>query len=247
MNLVNTVKDQMASALCCFRNPLPWFAVLAPLIFLISAGFSGLGFSSLFQLSSTVFILSAIYFTFSKRKPVVAENREEDIGSEQESSSQMEDHVPEAQPESKTKTQKDKSEEGMSEIHDRLVTSPYNSRSESEWQYKYYLSTSEESEVEWPFRDQKLDQSPDCSDGSISDEESLIEIALPSGQYVGHNEVIKTKDNKQQKVPDHLSQESIFQPRCLMELLSEMNEEDNLIEIDISMGSIKCSRFEIEA
>ncbi|KAF5459521.1 hypothetical protein F2P56_023462 [Juglans regia] len=248
MNLVNTVKDQMASALCCFRNPLPWFAVLAPLIFLISAGFSGLGFSSLFQLSSTVFILSAMYFTFSKHKPVVAENREDqDIGSEQESSSQMED-VSESQPESETKTQEDKSEEGKSEIHDHLVTSPnYNSLSESEWQYKYYLSTSEESEVEWPFRDQKLDQSPDCSDGSISDEESLIEIALPSGQYVGHNEVMKTKDKKQhEKVPD-FSQESIFQPRCLMELLSEMNEEDNLIEIDISMGSIKCSRFEIEA
>jgi hypothetical protein len=67
------------------------------------------------------------------------------------------------------------------------------------------------------------------------------------GQYVGE----KPKVNKQQqKVAADFSPESFFQPHCLMELLSdinEMNEEDNLIEIDISMGSIKCSRFEIEA
>jgi hypothetical protein len=33
----------------------------------------------------------------------------------------------------------------------------------------------------------------------------------------------------------------------LLAELNEMNEEENLIEIDISMGSIKCPRFEIEA
>nr|XP_009792977.1 PREDICTED: uncharacterized protein LOC104239927 [Nicotiana sylvestris] len=29
--------------------------------------------------------------------------------------------------------------------------------------------------------------------------------------------------------------------------ISDMNEEDNLIEIDISMGSIKCSALEFQA
>ncbi|KAL5076112.1 hypothetical protein RYX36_015096 [Vicia faba] len=68
-------------------------------------------------------------------------------------------------------------------------------------------------------------------DGSISDEESLIEISLPSGHLM-----------------DKHKQE--FNQQRLMELLAEFNdmfEEENLIEIDISMGSIKCSRFEIEA
>lgn len=68
-------------------------------------------------------------------------------------------------------------------------------------------------------------------DGSISDEESLIEISLPSGHLM---------DKHKQK----------FNQQSLMELLAEFNEmfeEENLIEIDISMGSIKCSRFEIEA
>nr|GLL34916.1 uncharacterized protein LOC109192346 [Ipomoea trifida] len=70
-------------------------------------------------------------------------------------------------------------------------------------------------------------------DGSISDdddddddEESLFEISLLlpySGNFVGH-EKESSKD-------------------CLMEFLTDMNEEDNMIEIDISMGSIKCSGF----
>ncbi|XP_031092827.1 uncharacterized protein LOC115997414 [Ipomoea triloba] len=66
-------------------------------------------------------------------------------------------------------------------------------------------------------------------DGSISDddddEESLFEICLLpySGNFVGH-EKESSKD-------------------CLMEFLTDMNEEDNMIEIDISMGSIKCSGF----
>ncbi|KAL0008825.1 hypothetical protein SO802_010327 [Lithocarpus litseifolius] len=239
MNLENTVKDHMASPLCCFRNPLPWFAVLAPL--LISAAILVFGFSSIL-LTSTVLIFSTIYFTFSKHKPAAAEKLVQE-------KVQMEDVKPEPQPHSETITlKKEAQEEGNSQIDDHLVTS-FDSLSESEC--LYHLSTSEESEVEWPFHDNVDDQSPDYSDGSISDEESLIEIALPSGQYVGHKEELpKVNNYKQQiKLPD-FSPESIFQQRCLMELISEineMNEEENLIEIDISMGSIKCSRFEIEA
>ncbi|WRX29459.1 hypothetical protein QQP08_021946 [Theobroma cacao] len=45
--------------------------------------------------------------------------------------------------------------------------------------------------------------------------------------------------------------ESIFkQQQDLVDFLAEINEvneEENLIEIDISIGSIKCPRFEIEA
>nr|XP_004502190.3 uncharacterized protein LOC101500977 [Cicer arietinum] len=77
------------------------------------------------------------------------------------------------------------------------------------------------------------------SDDSISDEESLIEIALPSGHFMD-------QQNKKELSYD----QSLFDQQSLMEFLAEFNEmfeEENLIEIDISMGSIKqCSRFEIQ-
>ncbi|KAL7600597.1 hypothetical protein Lser_V15G24900 [Lactuca serriola] len=69
-------------------------------------------------------------------------------------------------------------------------------------------------------------ESPDCSD-----EESLIEIELPAGNYVG----LKgggEDDDEEELCFEQLSPESIYR-------WSEMNEEENLIEIDISMGSIK--------
>ena len=78
--------------------------------------------------------------------------------------------------------------------------------------------------------------SQEFSDGSISDEESLIEIALPSGLYV----------SPKFKLQSFSAEAILFKQHGLMELLAEINEE-NLIEIDISMGIIKCSRFEIEA
>ncbi|GFY97693.1 hypothetical protein Acr_12g0002340 [Actinidia rufa] len=98
--------------------------------------------------------------------------------------------------------------------------------------------TDQDSEAAWPYYSGDVDPSPDDSDGSISDEESLIEIALPSGHYVGfEKEEPKLSSQQQQKF------------HSLIEFLAdinEVNEEDNLIEIDISMGSIKCSSFEIE-
>ncbi|KAJ6401474.1 hypothetical protein OIU84_016808 [Salix udensis] len=107
----------------------------------------------------------------------------------------------------------------------------------------------EDSEVDWLFQD-KMFLSRDCSDGSISDEDSLIEISLPSGHYIcDHEEEDEVNYNLQKKLPD-FAPGSFFKQQGLMEILAElneMNEEENLIEIDISMGSIKCPRFEIEA
>lgn len=111
--------------------------------------------------------------------------------------------------------------------------------SESESQ-EDHLSTSEGSEV---------DHSHDYSDGSISDEESLIEIALPSGNYVNMQKDESDYYSLQQKKKE-LFGDALFSQQSLMELLSELNEvneEENFIEIDLSMGSIKYSRFEIEA
>jgi hypothetical protein len=110
----------------------------------------------------------------------------------------------------------------------------------SESESQDHLSTSEGSEV---------DHSHDYSDGSISDEESLIEIALPSGNYVDMQKDESDYYSLQQK-KKKLFGDALFSQQSLMELLSELNEvneEENFIEIDISMGSIKYSRFEIEA
>ncbi|XP_060211937.1 uncharacterized protein LOC132639509 [Lycium barbarum] len=95
------------------------------------------------------------------------------------------------------------------------------------------------------------EQSPHCSDGSISDEESLIEITLPKGHFLDSEKDTKLSFQHHQKVFADLAQESIFLQHSLVDYqlgdISDMNEEDNLIEIDISMGSIKCSEFEIQA
>ena len=77
------------------------------------------------------------------------------------------------------------------------------------------------------------------SDGSVSDEDddSLIEIFLPGSKFGGLDE--EPKQKAQSNLPDLLL-EFIFQQQGLMEILAEineMNEEENLIEIDLSMGS----------
>ncbi|CAA7018737.1 unnamed protein product [Microthlaspi erraticum] len=77
--------------------------------------------------------------------------------------------------------------------------------------------------------------------GAIPDDESLIELSLPSGQYLGHH-YTSNKNN--------LYVNSKVQDFRLFDLFTEFNdftEEDNLIEIDITIGSIKYSRFEIKA
>ncbi|EOX93522.1 Uncharacterized protein TCM_002409 [Theobroma cacao] len=247
MELEKTVGDQMASPLFFLNNSLSWIVVLAPLV--TFATFFIFGSSSIL-FTSTVLILSTVVFIFSKRKSKLVEKsvKEEVHKSVLESSPQMEDILASKQLyENKINTQQKQASEGEGQscqIHDYLVRSP-DVLSENECVDQ--LSTTEDSEVDWPFQD-NIDQSPDYSDGSISDEDSLIEISLPGGHYVGHKEE-KPKFSMQQKLPDFMP-ESFFQQRSLMELLAEfneMNEEDNLIEIDISMGSIKCSRFEIEA
>lgn len=77
-------------------------------------------------------------------------------------------------------------------------------------------------------------------DGAIPDDESLIELSLPSGHYVEqHNTSKKNNLYINNKVQDGR----------LFDIFTEFNgfiEEDNLIEIDISIGCIK-SRIEIKA
>lgn len=93
------------------------------------------------------------------------------------------------------------------------------------------------------------------SSGSVSedDEDGLIEIAIPGS--TDHSTSNLSEEEPRQKVrsnnlPDDFLPESFMRQQGLLEIfadVNEVNEEENLIEIDISMGSIKCPRFEIEA
>ncbi|XP_048434664.1 uncharacterized protein LOC125474735 [Pyrus x bretschneideri] len=212
----------MATPLWFFRFPPPLLLVLAP--FLVLIGFMGFGFLSIF-LTSMVLIFSTFFFPFSKQKPLhLVENK---LVEEKLFIPCLED----AKHQSATPQEKDAEEAQLSSPD--LI---------SESECLDHLSTSDDSElVDWSFGD-SVARSPDFSDGSISDEDSLIEIALPGGYYVGHKEHDSVV-NLQQKMPGL----SIFKQHTILELLAEMNEEENLFEIDLSMGSIKCSRFEIEA
>ncbi|KAJ0102047.1 hypothetical protein Patl1_03954 [Pistacia atlantica] len=118
-----------------------------------------------------------------------------------------------------------------------LIHEPADFVSESESTDEDNDSTSSENlDLNWVHNgDQNEVMLMDSSDSVSEDDENedgLIEIAIPNS-----------------KSSDFLP-ESIFNQQGLMELLAdinEVNEEENLIEIDISEGSIKCSRFEIEA
>lgn len=65
------------------------------------------------------------------------------------------------------------------------------------------------------------------------DEDNLIEISLPGSESEAEDYSM-------------LDQKGLLFMEVLGEMNNEINEEDNLIEIDISVGSIKCPRFDIE-
>ncbi|KAJ4848230.1 hypothetical protein Tsubulata_010096 [Turnera subulata] len=242
----------MLSSLCFFKCPKTWISVLAPLP--IVAGFLGYGFVS--KLIATALIISTTFYTFSKRNQRLQEKsvKSEVLRPDCLPHSHRQEVVSKAQAtETKSITHKkeeqEKEEERRRQLDDYLSRSSPTILSESDCLGRSSSST-EDSEVDWMFQDEVF-RSPDDSDGSISDEESLFEIALPSGQYLGHlHRQQEPKFNLQKKMPDINVLGSCFKQHGLMEFLAElneMNEEENLIEIDISMGSIKCPRFEIEA
>ncbi|VVB01422.1 unnamed protein product [Arabis nemorensis] len=79
-----------------------------------------------------------------------------------------------------------------------------------------------------------------------NEEESFIELSLPSGNYVGHH--YNTMNGQQDCAINNKNQICLsnnLQDFRLIQLLAEF-EDDNLIEIDISIGSIKCSTFQIQ-
>lgn len=271
----------MVSCICIIhlRKSIPWIGILVT--FSLLSAFSGYGFFFSITITSFILTFSTIFFIFSKQKTVLIDEPkegEEEVGVISDGSTD-DDQLQESpaagmmcsttateQPKIETFSQEKTVREDCSTVRSRDLLNLESDRSNSDDQS--YSSSYQDSDD----MDLVDDQSPtDCSDDSISDEESLIEIALPSGIYVGspkhheedhHHHHHDPKFFKQQKFPappvvaeaadDNIDQSLLFHHHqaSFMELLAEindMNEEENLIEIDLSMGSIKCSRFQIQA
>ncbi|KAK7304855.1 hypothetical protein VNO77_42746 [Canavalia gladiata] len=228
----------MFSCFCILRSTITpsWMAPLALLLLFSSYQLVvGFGFSSFLFTSLAVF-LSIVLFMWKQHKAVpvdkLFEVEENALSISEERSDEREENIAPT-PMHKTEEAKEIQQEQVSvSDDDDDDASSLDKLSESECQ-EMLLSTSE---------DYGVDHTPECSDGSISDEDSLIEIALPSGHFVD-------QQKEEVKKKRELTAEALFNQQSLMEFLAEfneMNEEENLIEIDISMGSIKYSRFEIE-
>ncbi|VAH19295.1 unnamed protein product [Triticum turgidum subsp. durum] len=80
---------------------------------------------------------------------------------------------------------------------------------------------------------------------SDDDDESLIEISLVDGYYVGQEEQCLWK--KEQDLLVDFLPEFVLDRRDFIDILSEIGEEENMIEIDIARGSIKCANFSVKA
>ena len=250
MKWESKVSYQMLPYLSLFKNPSSWMALLP--LFLLLAGV-GFGFFSMLYASLLV-ALSTVPFAVSNHKAMSFEKsmQENVIISEEGISDPKEDIAPSPLPKNQNVTEPNSDQE---EVKDGVVNDTTRSPDLlSESELRDQISTSEESEVEcWPFRENVENQNPACesSDGSISDEESLIEIAITTGHHMGHQKEKPKFINCSLQHQEFPSEESLVTEQTLMEFLAEfsdMAEEENLIEIDVSVGSIKySSRFEIEA
>lgn len=211
----------------------------------------------------TVISLSTIFLlTFSKRKPIMppnsllkeaplAENeltpqeihqptlQENTIISCADCSCECDDSVEAVSSAQAEKVTREAATKGKGE-ETLMASQDLYSESESMDQCSSTSSEDHSSDMEWPYN---MGQRVDCSDGSISDEESLIEIAIPSGQFVSHEKDLRWNVKCCKLSQDFCDQESMYQKDFWAEIY-EMNEEDNLIEIDINIGSIKCSSFQ---
>uniref|UniRef100_A0ACD5Y593 Uncharacterized protein n=1 Tax=Avena sativa TaxID=4498 RepID=A0ACD5Y593_AVESA len=79
------------------------------------------------------------------------------------------------------------------------------------------------------------------------DDESLIEISLIDGHYVGQEEKYPSWKKEQQDLLAGFLPDLMLDKRDFMDIYSEIGEEDNMIEIDITRGSIKCTNVGIKA
>ncbi|XP_021724454.1 uncharacterized protein LOC110691804 [Chenopodium quinoa] len=250
----------MAACSCLVRNPLPWLAALGCLF--VCSQSLGFGFLTIFLTSSAIILCPVIlcrlklYEQKSTRRESCTRSIEEFVSesSHQQTVSPVNESLEEEEEAAESKIH-ETIQENVSRLEEEEVSKHKIQQNENHRSPEILLSdsesvdhttSSEDSENDSMFRE-NLSHSTNYSDGSISDEESLIEIALPTGHYVDSK--ISQEPSwygfQHQKWSD-CSLKSHFRQKNWMEMLNEMNEE-NFIEIDLCMGSIKCSRFEIQA
>ncbi|XWS09675.1 hypothetical protein CRYUN_Cryun39dG0009400 [Craigia yunnanensis] len=240
LNMVKTTEDQICSPFYLFKPYLLCVALLVPSIVLTS--FLGLGFYPILFTIPILILSTSFLVTFTKKRNVVL------VENPASKKLQVEDEEKVLQPVlMETVSESDATQKAdIGIVHEFQIesldlTSETGSSDDS--------GTSENLVLNWMISG-NVEQNPEISDDSTSedDEEGLIEIAIPGSDHSsGLNE--EPKQNLQSNLPTFLP-ESIFKQQDLVDQLAEMNEaneEENLIEIDISMGSIKCPRFEIEA
>lgn len=258
MRMGKAAKNQFFSGLHLPRPSLLSQAVLIPTLSFIC--FLIFGFSSFF-VTLPILILSTIFLlTFTKKNMGLDENvgrnppssqeilKEEKVGldihqvvgTEEEERSKLQPIL-----ENVTQNEEDQhSEKGMIyDCQEEVQDIPTDNEGSDD------SVPSEIFELKWT-SPSNVGQNLAVSDSSVSeddDEDNLIEISFPGSESSGLEE--DPDQNLQSKLQELLP-ESIFMEqgfRELIEEINEMNEEENLIEIDISMGSIKYSMFEIEA
>lgn len=202
----------MACCLYFFQCSRSWLALLVPILAsLLSSGHVAFLIPITFIFLSTAFLL-----TFTKRKQSIPSNS---LLKEAEheallSPDQEKHHQPTLQ-ENSTETRKVRGDDKL----EVLLMASHDLYSESESMDRFSSTSSEDHSSD-------IEQRLDCSD---DDEESLFEIEIPTGEFF----VCPEKDLRWRSV------KSCHQ-EFRKEFWAEMNEEDNMIEIDIMMGSIKC-------
>ncbi|XP_021766348.1 uncharacterized protein LOC110730832 [Chenopodium quinoa] len=253
----------MGSCSCLVRNPLPWLAALGCLF--VCSQSLGFGFLTIF-LTSSALILCPVILCRLKSYEQKSTRREQSCTRSTEKVVSESSHQQTDSPLNES-LQEEKEEEAESKIHETIQENVARFEEEKMSKHKRqqnenhrspeillsdsesvdHTTSSEDSENDSMFRE-NLSHSTNYSDGSISDEESLIEIALPTGHYVDSKRSQEPSwyGFQHQKWSSDCSLKSHFRQQNWMEMLNEMNEE-NFIEIDLCMGSIKCSRFEIQA
>lgn len=247
-----TAERRICSSLCFFKPSLLFVAVFVSS--LAFTCFLNFGFSPYLVTIPILFLSTLFIVTFSKKKVIVAENPAQDGSPIYCPKSLLEEEVGEKlNPELETVAQGNAAEQSeVCCIHDEYQVETTDCPSDSESSDDF--SASENFELSWICSD-NAGQNAAISESSISDDEEeeedgddLIEINLPKNSSIDMN-AEESKQKLESNLPDYLP-ESIFSQEGLMELLADINEvteEENLIEIDLSMGSIKCSTFEIEA
>lgn len=233
----NTPESQISSKYFIKPSLLCVSVLVASLVFTCFLLF---GISTYLITISVLFLSTIFIATFSKKKVAVVSNSAEAESTTCRPQSMLEKEVvEELNPEVEPIDHCDASQQSdVCDMHEYQVE-PTDFPSDSDSSDDF--SASENFELSWRCSE-NVGQSIAVSESSISendvdeDGDGLIEISLPQNNSVDFDEESK------KKLVSNLP-ESIFRQQGLMQLfaeIAEVNEEENLIEIDLSMGSIKC-------